>query len=116
MLVGRRARRRPIHDLAAARARPFATHVMKNHTLLLSALVLSPVLLLGLSPAATRVKFAPADGSSLTKTFENKSTLSLDSYTMTGAGTSPDMEMTMTTNQKFTVSDEYVTVKDGAPK
>jgi hypothetical protein len=89
---------------------------MKNHTLLLSALLLSPALLLGLKPAATRVKFAPADGSSLTKMFENKATLTLDSYTMTGAGTAPDMEMTLTTTQKVTIADEYVTVKDGAPK
>jgi hypothetical protein len=116
MLVGRRARRRPIHDLAAARVRPSRTTAMKNHTLLLSALLLSPGLLLGLNPAATKVKFAPADSSTLTKTFENKATLTLDSYTMTGAGTSPEMEMTLTTKQNVTVSDEYVTVKDGAPK
>jgi hypothetical protein len=89
---------------------------MKNHTLHVSALLLLPALLLGLSPAAPRIKFAPADSSSLTKTFENKATLTLDSYTISGAGAAPDMEMTLTTNQKVTVSDEYVTVKDGAPK
>lgn len=91
-------------------------HAMKNHTLHVSALLLFPALLLGLNPAATRVKFSPSDGSSLTKTFENKATLTQDSFTMTGAGTTPDMEMTMTMNQKVTVTDEYTTVKDGAPK
>lgn len=88
---------------------------MKKHPILLTALLLSPALF-ALEPAATRIKFAPSDGSSLTKTFENKASLTLDSYTMTGAGAAPDMEMTLTTSQKVTVTDEYVTVKDGAPK
>ncbi|MDZ4771616.1 MAG: hypothetical protein SGI72_00640 [Planctomycetota bacterium] len=88
---------------------------MKTTTLILTALVLSPTLLLALKPTATRIAFAPAAGTSLTKTFENKASLTLDSFTMTGAGVQPEMEMTMTTNQKLVVSDEYVSVKAGAP-
>ncbi len=89
---------------------------MKQHSLLLTAPLLSVALLVGLKPAATRIKFAPAEGSSVTKTFENKASLTLDSYTMSGAGTQPDMEMTLTTGQKIVVTDEYVSIKDGAPK
>ncbi|MBL8859935.1 MAG: hypothetical protein JNL28_15615 [Planctomycetes bacterium] len=88
---------------------------MKKITLLLTALLLSPALL-ALRPAGTTVKFAPADGTSLTKTFENKSSLTLEEYTMTGAGAAPDMEMTLTTSQKVTITDDYVTVKGGSPK
>lgn len=86
-----------------------------KHALLLSALILSPVLV-GLKPAAVRVKFAPAEGTSLEKTFENKGTLTLSSYELKGAPSAPEMEMTLTTNQKIVVTDEYVEVKDGRPK
>lgn len=83
-------------------------------TLFLTALLLAPALL-ALKPAAVRLKFAPADGTSLTKTFETKGTLSLTSFELKGAGVTPDIELTLNTSQKIVVTDDYATVKSGRP-
>ena len=87
-------------------------------TLLLSALALPA--LLALSGPGPRVRFAPAEGSSSVKTFEHKAEFSLDSMSVTMNGqempSMPEMDMTMTTNQKVVVTDEYVQNRDGAPK
>lgn len=89
---------------------------MNAKSILLVPALLSPLFLASHAPA-TRVRFAPAEGSSLTKTFENKANLSLDEYTIsgTGGGQAPEMEMTFTSTQKLVVSDEYVKNRDGAP-
>ena len=89
---------------------------MNAQSFLLVPALLAPIFLASNAPA-TRVHFAPAEGSSLTKTFENKANLSLDEYTIsgTGGGQAPEMEMTFTTTQKVVVTDAYVKNREGAP-
>jgi hypothetical protein len=89
---------------------------MKLSTILLGTAVLTPVLL-AFRPPATRIRFAPAEGSSVTKTYEQKVRLALDNYSMEGLGgmQQPDMELTLTSNQKVVVTDEYKKLRDGAP-
>jgi hypothetical protein len=87
-------------------------------TLLLAALLTFPLFAFKLP--GTRVKFAPAQGSSAIKTFEYKAEFSLDNMSVTLNGqeapTMPEMDMTMTNNQKVVVTDEYVALREGAPK
>jgi hypothetical protein len=91
---------------------------MKNYRILLLALLASPALL-ALNFPATRVRFAPADGASVVKTFENKAEFSLDNMGMTMNGSElpsrPDMDMTITSVQKMVVTDEYLATADGSP-
>jgi hypothetical protein len=92
---------------------------MIQNRFLLSAVLLVPALLPNhVSP--DRIRFAPTEGSSVTKTFENKAEFTLQNMSLTINGqdspTKPEMEMTITSNQKVVVSDEYVSNRDGAPK
>lgn len=70
--------------------------------------------------AAERIRFAPAAGTKVTKTIENKAEMTLDDMSMKINGQPPPMqpeiEMTMTIGQKIVVTDEYVDLRDGAPK
>jgi hypothetical protein len=74
-----------------------------------------PFLFAGNAPA-TRIVFAPAEGTSLTKSFEQKTTLTLDSMQISGMpGEGPQMEMDMKLDQAWSVVDEYVKLGDGRP-
>lgn len=86
--------------------------------LILPALLLPLPLLLGSNAPATRIAFTVADGKSIEKTFEVKSSLSLEDMTMGGAagGLQPEMEMTMGVAYKVVVTDDYAKVEGGAPK
>jgi hypothetical protein len=92
---------------------------MKTKKILLTSALLLPALLAFRTPAA-KVRFAPAEGSSAVKTFEHKAEFSLDNMAVTLNGQEapamPEMDMTMTSNQKVVVTDEYVANRDGAPK
>jgi hypothetical protein len=87
-------------------------------TLLLSALLFPAVLAFRL-PAA-KVRFAPAEGTSTVKTFVHESEFALDNMSVKINGQEgpamPEMDMTMTSNQRIVVTDEYVANRDGAPK
>jgi hypothetical protein len=92
---------------------------MNTKKLLLLPLLCAPALLAFTLPGS-RVRFAPAEGSSLTKTFENKGEFSLDHMSMTINGQEspamPQMSMTLNTEQKVVVTDEYISNREGAPK
>jgi hypothetical protein len=92
---------------------------MNHKKLLLLAALCTPALLAFAMPGS-KVRFAPAEGSKLTKTFENKGEFSLDHMAMTINGQEnpamPQMTMTFNTSQKIVVTDEYVANRDGAPK
>src|SRR5690242_3644810 len=89
---------------------------MNARTLLFAAAALAPFALAAHAPIP-RLRFAPGEGSSATKTFESKATLSLDDITVTGTGTqAPSMEMTMTQHQKIVVTDQYAKMREGAPQ
>lgn len=93
---------------------------MNTKKLLLLAALSSP-LLLAFNLPGSRVRFAPADGSSVAKTFENKVELTLDHMAVSRngqdmSGMMPEMDMNMTSEQKVVVTDEYVSNRDGAPK
>jgi hypothetical protein len=88
-------------------------------TLLLAALLSFLPALQAVRPPVAKLRFAPAAGTKLTRTFENKAEFSLDDMTlkMSGQDTpTPKMEMTMTQDQKLVVSDEFVKVREGAPQ
>ena len=92
---------------------------MKKILLLSALLLLVPALQATRSPVA-KIRFAPAAGSKLTRTFENKTEFSLDdlSVKINGADSpmKPEIEMTMTQSMKVVVDDEFVKVREGAPK
>lgn len=92
---------------------------MQTKRLLLSVGLLVPALLAFRLPAP-RVRFAPAEASSCVKTFESKGEFTLDNMSMTMNGqelpTPLEMSMSVTSNQKIVVTDEYVSLRDGAPK
>jgi len=92
---------------------------MKKTLLLAAPLLLLPALQ-ALRPSAGKLRFAPAAGTKLTRTFENKAEFSLDGFTLKMNGQDspmkPEIEMTMTQSQKVVVSDEFVKVGEGAPK
>lgn len=93
--------------------------IMNTKKLLLLTALCTPALLAFALPGS-RVRFAPAEGSSLTKTFENKGEFSLDHMSMTINGQEnpamPQMSMTFNTDQKIVVTDDYISNRDGAPK
>jgi hypothetical protein len=95
-------------------------HTIMNHKKLLLIPVLCSPVLLAFALPASKVRFAPSEGSSVTKTFENKGEFSLDHMSMTINGQespgTPQMTMTFNTNQKIVVTDEYVSNREGAPK
>ncbi|MEY2747403.1 MAG: hypothetical protein RL112_2445 [Planctomycetota bacterium] len=75
----------------------------------------APFLFAGNVPA-TRLVFAPAEGATLNKSFEQKTTLTLDSMQISGMpGEGPQMEMDMKFDQAWSVVDEYVKLGDGRP-
>jgi hypothetical protein len=90
----------------------------KNRWPLLAALLL-PALLSSHLPG-DRIRFAPSEGSSAKKTFVNKVEFTLDHLSLSINGSAPpappEMEMTITSDQKVVVQDEYVANRDGAPK
>ncbi|MBK7643079.1 MAG: hypothetical protein IPJ19_08510 [Planctomycetes bacterium] len=89
-------------------------------TLLLASLLLVLPALQAVRPPVAKVHFAPAEGTKLTRTLSNKSEFSLDDLTLKMNGQEspmkPEVEMTMTQSQKIVVQDEYVKMRDGAPK
>lgn len=88
----------------------------RGHLGLALTLAVAPLALSGNAPA-TRLRFAPAEGSSVTRTFEKKSTLSLEQQVIEGmTGPSvPDVEMTMVMNQHIVVTDEFARMREGSP-
>ncbi|MCP3917572.1 MAG: hypothetical protein GY711_18665 [bacterium] len=90
-----------------------------KHSKTLLAIALGAPALFAFTPKAASVKFSPADGSTLTKTFTNTVKFGLDDMSMLMNGEEnpmmPQMEMDMTMTHIVTVSDEYVSVKDGRP-
>jgi hypothetical protein len=92
---------------------------MIHHRILLPVALLVPTLLSSHVPG-DRIRFAPSEGSSVTKTFENKAEFTLQNMTLTMNGqdspAKPEMEMTITSTQKVVITDDYLTNRDGAPK
>jgi hypothetical protein len=91
---------------------------MKKLLLFAAPLLLVP-LLPALRPTATKLRFAPADGTSVTRTLTNTSELSLQDYSMSINGNDspmkPEMEMTMNQDQKVIISDTFTKMADGRP-
>ena len=91
---------------------------MKHPIALTVAALALPALIAAALPA-DKVEFHPADGLSLTRTYSQKTELSLDDMEMSLNGQpSPmqiEMEMDMTMNQHVVVSDEISSVSDGRP-
>lgn len=92
---------------------------MKKLLFLAAVLFLVPVLQ-AVRPPAAKLRFAPAAGSKLTRTIENKTEFSLDdmSVKMNGQDSPmmPEIEMTMTQSQHVVVTDEFTKMREGAPK
>jgi hypothetical protein len=92
---------------------------MNAKHLALSACLLAPALVAFALPAE-KIRFAPAEGSSVSKTFETKTELTLDNMSISMNGNQmpgmPEMDMTITSTQSVEVSDEYVAMGDGQPK
>jgi len=93
---------------------------MKNtRTLLYSATVLPAALSLLAAPAG-EITFSPAEGQSITRTWNAGSQFSLDDMemSMNGQPMPMDMEMEMDMDMKmsFEVTDKFVSMMDGQPK
>jgi hypothetical protein len=92
---------------------------MIQNRLTLVAALLVPALLSSHVPL-DRIHFAPSEGSSAKKTFENKAEFTLDHLSLSMNGQEspmqPEMEMTLNSTQKVVVTDEYLANRDGAPK
>lgn len=92
---------------------------MKAKHFALSACLLAPALVAFTLPGE-KIRFAPAEGSSATKTFETKTELTLDHMSISMNGNDmpgmPEMDMTITSTQSVAISDEYVSMADGQPK
>lgn len=90
-----------------------------KRNLILPALLLPA--LLAFSSRADDVSFHPGGGATLTKTYTQSQEISLDEMSVSQNGQEIDpsmfggMEMTTTSNQTITVTDEYVTMGDGQP-
>lgn len=91
---------------------------MKKLLLLAAPLLLVPMLP-ALRPQVAKIRFAPAEGTTLTRTLSNVSEFSLQDYSMTINGNDspmkPEMEMTMNQEQTVVVSDTYAKMADGKP-
>jgi hypothetical protein len=91
---------------------------MKHPIALTVAALALPALIAAALPV-DKVEFHPADGLSLTRTYSQKTELSLDDMEMSLNGQpSPmqiEMEMDMTMNQHVVVSDEISSVSEGRP-
>ena len=94
-------------------------NLMNAKHLFVSAALIAPVLAAFVLPGE-KVRFAPAEGTSATKNFENKMELTLDHMAITMNGQEmpgmPEMDMTITHTQKVGVTDEFVAMGDGQPK
>ena len=92
---------------------------MIPNRLSLVAALLVPALLSSHLPEGL-IRFAPSEGSSATKTFENTAEFTLDHLSLKMNGNEPpappEMEMTITSNQRVVVTDEYLATRDGAPR
>ncbi|MBK7876910.1 MAG: hypothetical protein IPJ77_14385 [Planctomycetes bacterium] len=92
---------------------------MNAKHLFVSAALIAPLVAAFVLPGE-KVRFAPAEGSSATKSFENKMELTLDHMAITMNGQEmpgmPEMDMTITQTQKVGVTDEFVAMGDGQPK
>jgi hypothetical protein len=91
---------------------------MKKLLLLAAPLLLVP-LVPALRPTVVKIRFAPAEGTTLTRTMNNTSEFTLQDYSMTINGNDspmkPEMEMTMNQDQTVVVSDTYAKMADGKP-
>ena len=88
-----------------------------HHTILLSLAVPA---LWAFSTPGDRLAFAPAEGTTLTKTFSNTVELTLDEMSMVMNGEEQDMsmlgmEMTMTNVSELEFTDTYTRMADGRP-
>ena len=92
--------------------------MLHNRFLIPAALVI-PALLSSHVPG-DRIRFAPSEGSKVEKTFENKAEFTLQNMSLSMNGqdspAKPEMEMSINSEQKVVVTDEYVANRDGAPK
>jgi len=92
---------------------------MIQNRLYLAAALLLPALFPSHVPV-DRIHFAPAEGSSARKTFENKAEFTLDHLSLSMNGQEspmqPDMEMSLNSTQTVVVTDEYLANREGAPK
>lgn len=92
---------------------------MNAKHLFVSAALIAPLAVAFVLPGE-KVRFAPAEGTSATKTFENKMELTLDHMAISMNGQEmpgmPEMDMTITHTQKVGVTDEFVSMGDGQPK
>jgi len=91
---------------------------MKKLLLVIAPLLLVP-LLPALRPNVAKLRFAPAEGTTLTRTLNNVSEFSLQDFSMTINGNDspmkPEMEMTMNQDQTVVISDTYAKMADGKP-
>jgi hypothetical protein len=92
---------------------------MIQYRMSLIAALLVPALLSSHVPV-DRIRFAPAEGSSAKKIFENTAEFTLDHLSLSMNGQEspmqPEMEMTLNSKQRVIVIDEYISVRDGSPK
>ena len=92
---------------------------MIQNRLSVVAVLLVPALLSSHVPV-DRIHFAPSEGSSAKKTFENKAEFTLDNLSVSVNGQeSPlpaEMEMSLNSTQRVVVTDEYLANREGAPK
>lgn len=91
---------------------------MKHSSVLLATAALVPTLV-AFAPKADSLKFAPAAGSTATKTFNTNSDFSLDDMTVLINGEPnpmmPEISMQMVISQNVTVTDTYDAVAEGRP-
>jgi hypothetical protein len=90
---------------------------MKTKHILISGLALATPLLLSMDPRGDSVAFAPAEGSSISKTFTLTHGFELDDMTMSMNGNDMGMEMEMSvqSTQTITVSDTYSKMDGATP-
>jgi hypothetical protein len=89
---------------------------MKHLRLLLLPVLVSPALL-SLGTTETRIEFKPSQGTVVQRTFMTRAEMTLDSMDMKMNGQSPpmmpEMNMTITTEVKTVVEDEFLAIRDG---
>jgi len=91
---------------------------MNARRILFATLAASPLLIAFTLPGE-KVRFAPGEGTSATKTFVSKVEMTLDKLEMSvngQEGGAPEIEMSMTQDQTILVTDEYVKMGEGQPK
>ena len=90
---------------------------MKTKHILLSGLALATPFLISMAPRGDSVTFAPAEGTTITKTFVLAQEFELDDMTMSMNGNDMGMEMEMSvdSNQSITVTDLYAKMDGSKP-